>query len=207
MFNLYRWPLISWWSHQGSHLGWEIIYHFGKHGLYSSSLIQQSSHQAACWHMLWWWQSHPMGSTLHFLSLPYGCYPLPQHVAWSPDHWWTPAIGDLSCLPFSGPMSGLWKLHLQIYNELRTSVISLTNHITKYQQSVPDEWHSSILQLPPIKWIQQVLDQLHSVQMFFYHIEFVVQDLQRMWLHVWGILDYMEIINLTWMAMLLQVKV
>jgi hypothetical protein len=25
------------------------------------------------------------------------------------------------------------------------------------------------------------------------HIVFVVQDLQRMWLHVWGILDYMEI--------------
>ena len=29
--------------------------------------------------------------------------------------------------------------------------------------------------------------------MSFDHIEFVVQDLQRMWLHVWGILDYMEI--------------
>jgi hypothetical protein len=25
------------------------------------------------------------------------------------------------------------------------------------------------------------------------HIVFVVQDLQRMWLHIWGILDYMEI--------------
>jgi hypothetical protein len=25
------------------------------------------------------------------------------------------------------------------------------------------------------------------------HIVFVVRDMQRMWLHVWGILDYMEI--------------
>ena len=29
--------------------------------------------------------------------------------------------------------------------------------------------------------------------MCFCHIKFVVQDLQRMWLHVWGILNYMEI--------------
>jgi hypothetical protein len=25
------------------------------------------------------------------------------------------------------------------------------------------------------------------------HIVFVIQDLQKMWLHVWGILDYMKI--------------
>ena len=42
--------------------------------------------------------------------------------------WWTLTIADLRCLPLSGPMSGLWKLHLQIYNELRTSVIFLTDH-------------------------------------------------------------------------------
>jgi hypothetical protein len=29
--------------------------------------------------------------------------------------------------------------------------------------------------------------------MSFRHIEFVVRDLQRVWLHVWAILDYMEI--------------
>ena len=29
--------------------------------------------------------------------------------------------------------------------------------------------------------------------MSFGHIQFVVQDLQRVWLHVWAILDYMEI--------------
>src|ERR1700678_3639696 len=29
--------------------------------------------------------------------------------------------------------------------------------------------------------------------MSLHHIVFVVRDLQRMWLHVWGILDYMKI--------------
>jgi hypothetical protein len=64
--------------------------------------------------------------------------------------WWTLTIADLSCPPLNGPISGLWKLHQQIYNELRTSVIFLTNRVTKYQQSVPAEQHSAILQ-PPVK--------------------------------------------------------
>ena len=68
----------------------------------------------------------------------------------------------------------------------------LTDRVAKYQQSSPSEQRSSTLQ-PPIKWIQQVLDQLHTVQMSMRYIEFVVRDLQRMWLHVWAILDYMEI--------------
>jgi hypothetical protein len=106
--------------------------------------------------------------------------------------WWTPTIGDVSCPPNSGPVSGLWKLCQPRYNELRTSVMFLTDRVAKYQQSSPSEQRSSTLQ-PPIKWIQQVLDQLHSVQMSFRHIEFVVRDLQRIWLHVWAILDYMEI--------------
>jgi hypothetical protein len=128
--------------------------------------------------------------------IPYYCHmaaiPCPNMLL---DHqviWWTPTIADPSCLPLNGPVSGLWKLRQQIYNELRTSIIFLTNGVTKYQQSVPAERHSAILQ-PPVKWIQQVLDQLHSVKMSLRHIVFVVQDLQRMWLHVWGILDYMEI--------------
>jgi hypothetical protein len=109
--------------------------------------------------------------------IPYYCHmaaiPHPNMLL---DHqviWWTPTIADLSCLPLNGPISGLWKLRQQIYNELRTSVIFLTNRVTKYQQSVPAERHSAILQ-PPVKWIQQVLDQLHSVQMSLCHIIFVV---------------------------------
>jgi hypothetical protein len=106
--------------------------------------------------------------------------------------WWTPTIGDVSCLPLSGPVSGLWKLCQAKYNQLRTSVIFLTDRVTKHEQSTASERRISLLQ-PSVKWIEQVLDQLHSVHMPFRHIEFVVRDLQRMWLHVWGVLDYMEI--------------
>ena len=83
------------------------------------------------------------------------------------------------------------------YNELRTSVIFLQDHIKKYQQSTrvtrpQGEWNSLVIE-PSVKWLQQVLYQLHSVQMSFCHLEFVVWDLQRMWLYVWAVLDYMEI--------------
>ena len=188
MFNFYRWPPISWWSCWGSHLGQEIIYHFGKHGWYSSPPIMSSCMPTHVMVMT----IPPNGLNLTFPIIAMSAIPCPNMLLNHQIIWWTLTIGDLSCPPLSGPMSGLWKLHPQIYNELRTSVISFTDHVTKYQQSVLDKQHSSILQ-PPIKWIQQVLNQRHSVQMSFCHIKFVVQDLQRMWLHVWGILNYMEI--------------
>src|SRR6202522_551854 len=128
--------------------------------------------------------------------VPYHCHmaaiPCPNTLL---DHqiiWWTPTIGDCSSPPLSGPVSGLWKLRQQIYTELRTSVFFLIVRFTKYQQSISAQRHSAILQ-PSVKWIQQVLDQLNSVHMSLRHIQFVVRDLQRMWLHVWGVLDYMEV--------------
>jgi hypothetical protein len=106
--------------------------------------------------------------------------------------WWTPTIADLTCPPHSGPVSGLWKLREQKYNELRTSVQFLTKRVTKYQQSIPPD-RKPIAIHPSVKWLQQVLDQLLLVQMSLRHIEFVVRDLQRVWLNVWAILDYTEI--------------
>jgi len=106
--------------------------------------------------------------------------------------WWTPTIADLTCPPHSGPVSGLWKIREQKYNELRTSVQFLTNRVTKYQQSIPPG-RKPIAIHPSIKWLQQVLDQLLLVQMSLRHIEFVVRDLQRVWLNVWALLDYTEI--------------
>jgi hypothetical protein len=118
--------------------------------------------------------------------------PRPNTLVDHPIIWWTPTIGDLSCSPLSGPVSGLWKLSQPRCNELRTSFLSLNDRVTKYQQSTPAKQNSPIIQ-PSIKWLQQVLDQLRSVQMSIRHIEFIVRDFQRVWLHVWAILDYMEI--------------
>ena len=64
--------------------------------------------------------------------------------------------------------------------------------VTQYKASTLTEQNLPNLQ-PSVKWLQQVLDQLLSVQMLFCHIEFIILDLQRVWLHVWAILDYMQI--------------
>ena len=107
--------------------------------------------------------------------------PLHCHLATIPcpntllDHriiWWSPIISDFSFSPRSGPVSGLGKHCQPRYNELRTSLISLENRVKKYQESTPKR-NSPFIQ-PSVKWLQQVLDQLHSVQMSFHHIEFVV---------------------------------
>jgi len=89
-------------------------------------------------------------------------------------------------------VSGLGKLSQTKYNQLRTSVIFLNNRVKQYKESTPAERNPPNLQ-PSVKWIQQVLDQLFSVQMSLRHIEFIVRDLQRVWLHVWAVLDYMLI--------------
>jgi hypothetical protein len=68
----------------------------------------------------------------------------------------------------------------------------LEDRVKKYQKSTPPERNSLNIQ-PSVKWLQQVLEQLRSVPMSFRHMEFVARDLQRIWLHVWAILDYMEI--------------
>ena len=72
------------------------------------------------------------------------------------------------------------------------SVSLICDHVTQYKASTPTEQNLPNLQ-PSVKWLQQVLDQLLSVQMLFHHMEFIVWDLQRVWLHVWAILDYMQI--------------
>ena len=104
----------------------------------------------------------------------------------------TRSSGDFICLPLSGLVSGLGKLCCWKFNELRTYVIFLIHHVTKYQESMPAEQHPPNL-LPSVKWLQQVIDQLSLVQMSFCHIEFVIWDLQRVWLNIWTVLDYMEI--------------
>src|ERR1700678_1512683 len=92
--------------------------------------------------------------------VPYHCHmaaiPRPNTLLNHQIIWWTPTIGDCSSPPLSGPVSGLWKLRQQIYTELRTSVLFLIDHVTKYQQSISAQRHSTILQ-PSVKWIQQVL--------------------------------------------------
>jgi hypothetical protein len=128
--------------------------------------------------------------------VPFHCHfaaiPRPNTLV---DHqiiWWKPTIGDFSCSASNGPVSGLGKLCPPRFNELSTSTKFLEDRVKKYLQSIPPGRNSLMIQ-PSVKWLQQVLYQLHAVQMSFRHMEFVVRDLQSVWLNVWAILDYMEI--------------
>ena len=51
----------------------------------------------------------------------------------------------------------------------------------------------SVLSPPMIKWLQQILNQLCYVHMSFGYAQFIIHDLQRVWLYLWAMLDYMEI--------------
>jgi len=102
--------------------------------------------------------------------------------------WWTPIPGDF--IGHTGILSALGKLSPPQYNQLRSSVSFLTDRVKRYQASAPH--HAPFIQ-PSVKWLQQVLDQIFSVQMPFRHLQFVVRDLQRVWLETWAMLDYMEI--------------
>ena len=64
--------------------------------------------------------------------------------------WWTPTIGDFSCPPLCGPMSGLGKLCPPRYNELRTSVIFLNHRVTKYRESTLSKQNPANVQ-PSVK--------------------------------------------------------
>ena len=105
--------------------------------------------------------------------------------------WWTPTISDFACSLLHGHVASLGKLCQPRYNELRTSVIFLKDRVTKYQESTAGKRNSPTIQ-PSVKWLQQVLEQLQCVQMPFCHIEFIIRDLQRIWLNVWAVLNYMQ---------------
>ena len=56
----------------------------------------------------------------------------------------------------------------------------------------------SVLSPPMIKWLQQILNQLCYVHMSFGYAQSIIRDLQRVWLYLWAMLDYMEIFK-PWM--------
>ena len=113
----------------------------------------------------------------HFAAMPH-----PNNLDGHDIIWWAPTPGHFES-PTSSPVSGLGKLSCLKYNKFRTSVSLICDHVTQYKASTPTKQNLPNLQ-PSVKWLQQVLDQLLSVQMLFCHMEFIILDLQRVWLHV-----------------------
>jgi len=75
---------------------------------------------------------------------------------------------------------------------LSISVTSLLDRVKLYERATPQVRHPPSV-APLAKWLEHGLVQLGSVHTTFRQIEFIVRDMQRVWLEVWAILDYMEI--------------
>ena len=101
-----------------------ILYHFSKHGLYSSAPIWQTSSPAVRWLVLqrqWSTQwAQPYSSYHSHLA----AMPQPSPLLTHQIIWWTPSIGDFVCPPLSGLVSGLGKLCPWQHAELGTSINS-----------------------------------------------------------------------------------
>ena len=105
--------------------------------------------------------------------------------------WWMLSLSDfVSHMSTLSPLSGLGKISESQYTALHTSVTFLLQHSKQYHTSSK---HTPPFILPMIKWLQHVLNQLCYVHMSFCHAQFIVHNLQRVWLHLWAVLNYMEI--------------
>ena len=105
--------------------------------------------------------------------------------------WWMLSFSDFVSHTLAlSPLLGLGKISESQYTALHISVTFLLQHSKQYHASSK---HAPPLIPPMIKWLQQVLNQLCYVHMSFCHAQFIVHDLQRVWLHLWAMLDYMKI--------------
>ena len=91
-------------------------------------------------------------------------------------------------------IQGLGKLSETKLMELQSSVSLLFSHVTEYTSSTPDSQVSSMLGLL-MKMLEHGLARLGSLWMNFRQMSFSVTDVQRCWLEVTAILDYMTVLK------------
>jgi hypothetical protein len=114
---------------------------------------------------------------------------LPQHNIM----WWTPTDENFTLFePSASPISGFGKLSPAILAHLSTSVTILLNRIKQYQRVTPEERQPPTLS-PHAKFLEHSLAQLQTLYVTYPQTEFLVRDLQRVWLQLWALIDYMEI--------------
>jgi hypothetical protein len=75
---------------------------------------------------------------------------------------------------------------------LSISVTSLLDRVKLYERATPQARRPPSV-APLAKWLEHGLVQLGSVHTTFRQTEFIVRDMQRVWLELWAVLDYMEI--------------
>ena len=123
----------------------------------------------------------------------FGAIPRPDSL---PEHaimWWTFMYDDFA--RFWSDLSlvqGFGKLSPQKFALFKSSVNSLLSRIQAYKKVTPPERCPAMLH-PMVKWLEHCLVQLNSVYATFRQVEFLVRDIQRVWLELRGLLNYMEI--------------
>jgi hypothetical protein len=123
----------------------------------------------------------------------FGVIPRPNSLSQHNIIWWRPTQQHFICHePASSLIKGLGKLLLTKFTTLKLSVSSLVNDVIAYETITPMECCPLHLQ-PLVKWLEHGLLQLQSVYTTFRQTEFIVWDVQCMWLELWAVLDYMEI--------------
>jgi hypothetical protein len=123
----------------------------------------------------------------------YGAIPRPHSLPLHEVIWWTPTHDDFE--RHTDPATlihGLGKLSHLKFVALRSSVDHLLKRVKSYQVATPSERRPPIL-LPAVKMLEHALVRLQAVHTNFRQMEFGVRDVQRTWLELTALLDYMDI--------------
>jgi hypothetical protein len=85
----------------------------------------------------------------------------------------------------------LGKLSLKKFTTLKLLVSHLLIDVAAYEVVTPPECCPQNLK-PLVKWLEHSLVQLASVYITFWQTEFIVWDMQHVWLELKAILNYMQ---------------
>ena len=127
----------------------------------------------------------------HYAAIPRpGSLPLHDIIWWEPtrDHF-------VLCRDEGAIIRGLGKLSNTKIFTLRASVDLLLDRVERYRSNAPPNRIPPILE-PDVKMMEHGLTRLQSVYTNFRQMEFGVRDVQRIWLEIMAMLDYMEIFKL-----------
>jgi hypothetical protein len=110
--------------------------------------------------------------------------------------WWNPTRDSFMSVESSFiPVTGLGKLRRDKFVEISLDVKALLTRVEIYMRTTPSARIPPVLG-PLVQMMKHSLAWLHCIAMKFGQIEFQVRDVQRSWLEIVGMLDYMEIYRL-----------
>jgi hypothetical protein len=128
----------------------------------------------------------------------HGAIPRPKSLSAHLVIWWEPTHMDFIRLrdPIS-PIRGLGKLSDSKLGELKSSVSILLSRVQAFMSNLSKSRVPPTLG-PMVKMIEHGLARLGSVWTNFRQMAFGVRDVQRCWLDLMAMLDYMEVYKPGW---------